>query len=34
MSWLVGLQGGGDKIMHSEVETGKWKASKICCPGL
>lgn len=34
MSWLVGLQGGGDKIMHSAEGTSKWKASKICCPGL
>lgn len=33
MSWLVGLQGGGDKIVHS-AEAGRWEASSICSPGL
>lgn len=33
MSWLVGLQGGGDKTVHS-AEAGRWEASNICSPGL
>lgn len=33
MSWLGGLQGGGDKIVHS-AEAGRWEASIFCRPGL